>query len=160
MRQRAMIAIALACRPKLLIADEPTTALDVTVQSQVLELISELRARLGMSLVLISHDLGVIAEHCDRIAVMYAGQVVETGSARAVIEAPLHPYTAALLASLPRLDAPDAPLRPIGGQVPDAARLPSGCRFAARCRRRADPCAGEQRMRAVAADRFVRCVRA
>jgi oligopeptide/dipeptide ABC transporter ATP-binding protein len=160
MRQRAMIAIALACKPKLLIADEPTTALDVTVQAQVLELMAELRARLGMSLVLISHDLGVIAEHCDRIVVMYAGQVVETGPTRAVIDAPLHPYTAGLLASLPRLNAPDAPLTPIRGQVPDATHQPAGCRFAPRCPRRAEPCAQPQQMRALGADRSVRCVRA
>jgi oligopeptide/dipeptide ABC transporter ATP-binding protein len=160
MRQRAMIAIALACKPKLLIADEPTTALDVTVQAQVLELMAELRARLGMSLVLISHDLGVIAEHCDRITVMYAGQVVETGPTRAVIDAPLHPYTAGLLASRPRVDAPDAPLTPIRGQVPDAANLPTGCRFAARCPRRVEPCAQPQTMRERDAGRFVRCVRA
>ena len=160
MRQRAMIAIALACKPKLLIADEPTTALDVTVQAQVLELMAELRARLGMSLVLISHDLGVIAEHCDRIAVMYAGQVVETGPTRAVIDAPLHPYTAGLLASRPRLDALDVPLTPIRGQVPDAANLPTGCRFAARCPRRVEPCAQPQTMRERDAGRFVRCMRA
>jgi len=160
MRQRAMIAIALACKPKLLIADEPTTALDVTVQAQVLELMAELRARLGMSLVLISHDLGVIAEHCDRIAVMYAGQVVETGPTRAVIDAPLHPYTAGLLASRPRLDALDVPLTPIRGQVPDAAYLPTGCRFATRCPRRVEPCAQPQTMRELDAGRFVRCVRA
>jgi oligopeptide/dipeptide ABC transporter ATP-binding protein len=177
MRQRAMIAIALACKPKLLIADEPTTALDVTVQAQVLELMAELRARLGMSLVLISHDLGVIAEYCERIAVMYAGQVVETGPARAVIDSPLHPYTAGLLASLPRLDEPDAPLTPIRGQMPDAAHLPPGCRFAARCPRRAAPCTEPQSMRAVASggavatphpdpppqggrERLVRCARA
>ena len=160
MRQRAMIAIALACKPKLLIADEPTTALDVTVQAQVLELMADLRARLGMSLVLISHDLGVIAEHCDRVAVMYAGQVVETGPTRTVIDAPRHPYTAGLLASLPRLDAPDAPLTPIRGQVPDPAHLPTGCRFAARCPRRAEPCAQPQIMRTIASDRLVRCVRA
>ena len=160
MRQRAMIAIALACKPKLLIADEPTTALDVTVQAQVLELMADLRARLGMSLVLISHDLGVIAEHCDRIAVMYAGQVVESGPTRAVIDAPLHPYTAGLLASLPRLDVPEASLTPIRGQVPDPANLPAGCRFAARCPRRAEPCAQPQAMRGPRGGRLVRCVRA
>ena len=160
MRQRAMIAIALACRPKLLIADEPTTALDVTVQAQVLELFSDLRARLDMSLVLITHDLGVVAEHCDRVAVMYAGQVVESGPTRQVIDDPRHPYTAGLLASLPRLDEPDAPLRPIPGQVPDASGITAGCRFAPRCWRRAEACAQQQDMRPLGADRFVRCVRA
>ena len=160
MRQRAMIAIALACRPKLLIADEPTTALDVTVQAQVLELLADLRARVGMSLVLITHDLGVVAEYCDRVAVMYAGQVVETGRVRQVISDPRHPYTAGLLASLPRLDEPDAALRPIPGQVPNQIGIPTGCRFAARCGLRAEPCAQTQHMRPIGADRSVRCVRA
>jgi oligopeptide/dipeptide ABC transporter ATP-binding protein len=160
MRQRAMIAIALACRPKLLIADEPTTALDVTVQAQVLELLADLRARLGMSLVLITHDLGVVSEYCDRVAVMYAGQVVETGPTRRVIGDPRHPYTAGLLASLPRLDEPDAALRPIPGQVPDASSIATGCRFASRCCNRAEACARQQDMRSLSADRSVRCVRA
>jgi oligopeptide/dipeptide ABC transporter ATP-binding protein len=160
MRQRAMIAIALACRPKLLIADEPTTALDVTVQAQVLELLADLRARLGMSLVLITHDLGVVSEYCDRVAVMYAGQVVETGPVRQVIADPRHPYTAGLLASLPRLDEPEAALRPIPGQVPDPTGITSGCRFAPRCPMRIEPCAQPQEMRPVAVDRAVRCVRA
>ncbi len=160
MRQRAMIAIALACRPKLLIADEPTTALDVTVQAQVLELLADLRAKLGMSLVLITHDLGVVAEYCDRVAVMYAGQVVETGPTQRVIADPRHPYTAGLLASLPRLDDPTAALRPIPGSVHDPAIIASGCRFAPRCPLRAEPCARQQQMRTIAADRAVRCVRA
>jgi peptide/nickel transport system ATP-binding protein len=160
MRQRAMIAIALACRPKLLIADEPTTALDVTVQAQVLELLADLRARLGMSLVLITHDLGVVSEYCDRVAVMYAGQVVETGPVRQVIADPRHPYTAGLLASLPRLDEPEAALRPIPGQVPDPTGITSGCRFAPRCPRRIEPCAQQQDMRPLGTDRSVRCVRA
>ena len=133
MRQRIMIATALACRPKLLIADEPTTALDVTIQAQVLDLIGELRARLGMSVVLITHDLGVVAEQADRIVVMYAGQVVEEGPAAQVIARPLHPYTAGLIASMPRLDARDHRAKPIPGHVPNPAELPAHCRFKARC---------------------------
>jgi oligopeptide/dipeptide ABC transporter ATP-binding protein len=159
MRQRVMIAIALACRPKLLIADEPTTALDVTIQAQVLDLIGDIRRRLGMSVVLISHDLGVVAEHCERIVVMYAGQVVETGPTAAVIAEPRHPYTRGLLRSIPLLSDPDRPIRPIEGQVPDLANLPATCRFLPRC-----PEAGEECRRAIpllpaGARRYARCVR-
>ncbi len=133
MRQRVMIAMALACRPALLIADEPTTALDVTIQAQILELLGRLRAELGMALLLITHDLGVVAEVADRVAVMYAGQVVEQAPVEGVFHATRHPYTAGLLASLPRLGERAAALRPIPGQVPDAARFPAGCRFHPRC---------------------------
>jgi peptide/nickel transport system ATP-binding protein/oligopeptide transport system ATP-binding protein len=157
MRQRAMIAVALACGPQLLIADEPTTALDVTVQAQVLELLDSLRRQLNLSLVLITHNLGVVAEHCERIAVMYAGQVVETGPTARVIAAPAHPYTAGLLACLPRLDRLDAPLAPIPGRVPDLAHLPPGCRFAPRCPACAAGCDQPQTMRALNANRAVRC---
>jgi oligopeptide/dipeptide ABC transporter ATP-binding protein len=157
MRQRAMIAVALACGPKLLIADEPTTALDVTVQAQVLQLLAELRAKLGMSLVLITHNLAVVAEQCDRIAVMYAGQVVETGPATRVIAAPLHPYTAGLLASLPSLERPDAALVPIPGRVPDPTQWPAGCRFAERCSSRIADCAAPQPIRPLS-DGGVRCL--
>jgi oligopeptide/dipeptide ABC transporter ATP-binding protein len=157
MRQRAMIAVALACGPKLLIADEPTTALDVTVQAQVLELLDTLRAQLHLSLVLITHNLGVVAAHCDRIAVMYAGQVVETGPTAQVIAAPAHPYTAGLLACLPRLDRLDAPLAPIPGRVPELTHLPPGCRFAPRCAARTDGCDLPQAMRALGAGRAARC---
>jgi oligopeptide/dipeptide ABC transporter ATP-binding protein len=133
MRQRVMIAMALACRPALLIADEPTTALDVTIQAQILELLERLQAELGMAVLLITHDLGVVAETADRVAVMYGGQIVETGDVRAVFRRPFHPYTAGLLASLPALGAGRERLRTIPGQVPDAARLPQGCRFHPRC---------------------------
>jgi oligopeptide/dipeptide ABC transporter ATP-binding protein len=160
MRQRIMIAIALACRPRLLIADEPTTALDVTIQAQVLELIGELRRELGMSVVLITHDLGVVAEQSDRIAVMYAGQVVETGPTRVLLEHPLHPYTAGLLGSIPRLGDLDAPIRPIEGQVPDLAHIGMGCRFQGRCPRAVAACAQPVAMRAAGPDRTVRCIRA
>jgi oligopeptide/dipeptide ABC transporter ATP-binding protein len=158
MRQRIMIAIALACRPRLLIADEPTTALDVTIQAQVLELIADMRAKLGMSVVLITHDLGVVAEYCERVAVMYAGQVVEQGPTREVIDDPRHPYTRGLLASIPRLSALDRRIRPIEGQVPSLVDLPPHCRFYARCERRSDRCRQPIEMRDVAQQRLVRCV--
>ncbi len=158
MRQRIMIAIALACKPQLLIADEPTTALDVTIQAQVLELIAELRARLGMSVVLITHDLGVVAEQCDRVVVMYAGQVMETGPTAQVIANPRHPYTRGLLASMPRLDDPSAPIRPIQGMVPSLIDFPQQCRFHSRCDQRQDACKTEIPLRRHADGRSVRCL--
>jgi oligopeptide/dipeptide ABC transporter ATP-binding protein len=134
MRQRVMIAMAIACKPRLLIADEPTTALDVTIQAQILELLAQLQADMGMAIMLVTHDLGVVARIADRVQVMYAGRVVETGPAEAVFETPGMPYTAALLASVPRVDVvEDAPLRPIRGSPPDAMRLASACSFAPRC---------------------------
>ena len=159
MRQRVMIAIALSCRPKLLIADEPTTALDVTIQAQVLDLVAEMRRRLGMSVVLISHDLGVVAEHCDRVAVMYAGQVVETGPTARVIEAPLHPYTQGLLRSIPLLSDPDRPIEPIAGQVPDLIGLAETCRFMPRCPLAAPACGRRVDLRTAGPDRAARCIR-
>jgi oligopeptide/dipeptide ABC transporter ATP-binding protein len=160
MRQRIMIAIALACRPRLLIADEPTTALDVTIQAQVLELIGELRRELGMSVVLITHDLGVVAEQSDRVAVMYAGQVVETGPTRALLDRPAHPYTSGLLGSIPRLGDLDAPIRPIEGQVPALAEIGAGCRFRGRCPLAISACDQPVPMREVGPDRVARCIRA
>ncbi|WP_149535952.1 ABC transporter ATP-binding protein [Siccirubricoccus phaeus] len=133
MRQRVMIAMALACRPKLLIADEPTTALDVTVQAQILDLLRELQAETGMSIILITHDLGVVAEMADEVAVMYAGRVVEQATARALFEDPQHPYTLGLLGSIPRLDEERDRLLAIEGAVPPPFALPPGCRFAPRC---------------------------
>jgi oligopeptide/dipeptide ABC transporter ATP-binding protein len=158
MRQRMMIAIALSCRPKLLIADEPTTALDVTIQAQVLDLLADLRVRLGMSVVLITHDLGVVAEYCDRVAVFYAGEAVESGPARAVIRAPGHPYTAGLLRSAPSLDHPERPTRPIEGQVPELIDLPPSCRFLPRCPHAQSRCLAPVAMRALASGHDVRCV--
>ncbi len=133
MRQRVMIAMALACRPAVLIADEPTTALDVTIQAQILELLASLRRELGMAVLLITHDLGVVAGNADRVAVMYAGQIVESGGVRELFRRPLHPYTAGLMASLPRLGERAERLRVIPGAVPNPARFPSGCRFHPRC---------------------------
>ena len=157
MRQRVMIAIALSCRPRLLIADEPTTALDVTVQAQVLDLIGDLRETLGMSLVLITHDLAVVAGHCDRVAVMYAGQVVETGTTRAVIDTPLHPYTQGLLRSIPH---PDREIMPIDGQVPELVGLGEQCRFAPRCAFARAECDAPAPLRPMPDGSAVRCVRA
>jgi oligopeptide/dipeptide ABC transporter ATP-binding protein len=134
MRQRALIAMAIALGPKVLIADEPTTALDVTVQAQILELLSEIQAQTGMAMVLITHDLGLVARHADRVAVMYGGRVVEQGALDAIFKETRHPYTAALFRSIPHLDTPaDADLTPIEGQPPNPSRLPKGCAFAPRC---------------------------
>lgn len=134
MRQRVVIAMALACKPRLLIADEPTTALDVTIQAQILDLIKNLQQEMGMSVMLITHDLGVIAETCDSVVVMYAGRVVESGSVYRLFDAPTHPYTRGLLASIPTLDTtPKSRLSIIEGMVPGLLDLPAGCRFANRC---------------------------
>jgi oligopeptide/dipeptide ABC transporter ATP-binding protein len=133
MLQRAMIAMSIACEPDVLIADEPTTALDVTVQAQILELLQELQRGLGMSILLITHDLGVVAETAHRVVVMYAGAVVERANVDDLFEHPRHPYTAGLMLSLPRLDSDVEALRPIEGAVPDALHLPTGCRFHPRC---------------------------
>jgi peptide/nickel transport system ATP-binding protein len=144
MRQRAMIAMALACRPSLLIADEPTTALDVTVQAQILDLLVRLQAELGMSILMITHDLGVVAALAQRAIVMYAGRIIEQADVFGLFDNPRHPYTAGLFESLPRLDTATglAPrLRPIEGSVPDALHFPSGCRFHPRCRHAFAPCA-------------------
>jgi oligopeptide/dipeptide ABC transporter ATP-binding protein len=139
MRQRVMIAVALACRPPLIIADEPTTALDVTVQAQILELLRDMKDQFDLSLLLITHDLGVIAETADRVAVMYAGRIVEEAAVRDVFRRPLHPYTQGLLASIPGEGA-ELRLRAIEGVVPNMAALPPGCTFAPRCPHRMDVC--------------------
>ena len=132
-RQRVMIAMALACNPALLIADEPTTALDVTVQAQILELIDELRQELGMAILLIAHDLGVVRHHCDQVAVMYAGQIVEYGASSQVFSLPSHPYTRALIETIPAVNEPGEPLPSIEGTVPAPAAMPQGCAFTPRC---------------------------
>ncbi|MDF2719674.1 MAG: hypothetical protein K0R28_6599 [Paenibacillus sp.] len=141
MRQRVMIAIALACEPGLLIADEPTTALDVTIQAQIMELIVGLNRKLGMSVMLITHDLGLVAEVCDRVVVMYLGQVVETADARALFAKPRHPYTIGLMQAIPRLDGDRSkPLKAVEGSVPSLHDVPGGCRFAPRCAYADDKC--------------------
>ncbi|WP_456598601.1 ABC transporter ATP-binding protein [Blastococcus sp. SYSU DS0616] len=162
MRQRVMIAMAVSCQPDVLIADEPTTALDVTVQAQILDLLKQLQADLGMSMVFVTHDLGVVADVCDDVAVMYAGQVVESGPAQDLFEHPQHPYTEGLLQSMPKLDGERARMSTIGGVVPSPDRLPQGCRFHPRCRYSVDACvAGVPDLRPVPGpDRLARCIRA
>lgn len=133
MKQRVVIAMALACQPELLLADEPTTALDVTIQAQVLEMIRELKTELGTSVILITHDLGIIAEMCDRVAVIYAGEIVESGTAEDIFDHRMHPYTEGLFGSIPTLNTTAKRLSPIRGMMPDPADLPPYCRFADRC---------------------------
>ena len=159
MRQRAMIALALACGPKLLLADEPTTALDATVQIQILLLLRELQRELGMSVIFVTHDVGVACEVADRIAVMYAGRIVESGAARDVVKDPRHPYTAGLLASIVRGELRGKRIEAIPGSPPDLAALPAGCSFAPRCRHaRADCHNAQPAVRELAGARSVRCV--
>jgi oligopeptide transport system ATP-binding protein len=159
MRQRAMIAMALLCQPELLIADEPTTALDVTVQAQILELMAELKQDERAALILITHDLGVIARLCDRVLVMYAGRIVESGPVRDIFRNPQHPYTDGLLASMPRLDENEATrLATIAGQPPNLQRLPPGCAFTDRCRYAFDRCPVERpELRPIAPGRRKAC---
>ncbi len=141
MRQRMMIAMALACNPSLILADEPTTALDVTIQAQILELMRDLARRLGVAMLIITHNLGVVARYADRVNVMYAGRIIEQASAGELYANPRHPYTLGLLRSVPRLDEPRrARLDPIDGQPPDLTRLPAGCAFSPRCAYRVDRC--------------------
>jgi oligopeptide transport system ATP-binding protein len=145
MRQRVMIAMALLCEPALLIADEPTTALDVTVQAQILDLLARLRRELGMAIALITHDLGVVAGLCERVLVMYAGKVVETGPVERIFASPQHPYTHGLLGSMPRLDEEIAEfLTAIPGQPPNLQALPPGCAFSDRCPHTFDRCTAER----------------
>jgi len=141
MRQRVMIAIALACDPQVVLADEPTTALDVTIQAQVLALLAELKAKTGMAMIFITHNLGVVASIADRVAVMYAGDIVELAGVEALFAEPLHPYTEALLKSIPRVDRDALDLKPIPGQVPPITAMPAGCRYAERCPLRIPRCA-------------------
>ncbi len=144
MRQRVMIAMALSCNPKLILADEPTTALDVTIQAQILELMKDLTQRFGVAMIIITHNLGVVARYADRVNVMYAGKVVEQGRARDIYQSPRHPYTLGLLRSVPRLDLPrKAKLDPIDGQPPDPANLGPGCSFAPRCKFAIEKCLHE-----------------
>ncbi|WP_418964009.1 ABC transporter ATP-binding protein [Cetobacterium sp.] len=143
MKQRVVIAIALACNPKLLIADEPTTALDVTIQAQVLDLMNDLKEKLKTSMILITHDLGVVAQVCDKVAIMYAGEIVESGTLYDIFEKPKHPYTHGLFDSIPSLDEEVTRLKPIKGLMPDPTNLPSGCRFHPRCPYAQEKCSSQ-----------------
>jgi peptide/nickel transport system ATP-binding protein len=162
MRQRVMIAMALSCRPKLLIADEPTTALDVTIQAQILELMQEMKERFGMAIMLITHAMGVVAETCQRVTVMYAGKIVEEAPVRELFGSPRHPYTQGLIRSIPRVDRAakhKERLEAIPGTVPSLLEPPPGCRFAARCRFASEICTRAMpAMKEVAPGHFVRCV--
>lgn len=158
MQQRILIAMALAAEPKLLVADEPTTALDVTIQAQILDLLKDLRQRLGMSLLLITHNLGIVGEIADRVAVMYAGQIVETAPARALLRRPLHPYTQALIQCVPKLGGTADRLSAIPGNVPALDAMPSGCRFHLRCPKAQPDCArNTPELLEVEPGRWVRC---
>ncbi len=160
MRQRVMIGMALSCNPQLLIADEPTTALDVTIQAQILELLNQLKAELGMAVMLITHDLGVVADTAARVAVMYAGRVVEEAPVLELFTHPKHPYTQGLLASIPRIEkaARRPRLQAIPGMVPDLLDLPPGCKFQARCAQVFDPCRGEEPpLKTVGPEHCARC---
>ena len=159
MRQRVMIAMALACRPRLLIADEPTTALDVTIQAQILDLLRNLQRDMDMAVILITHDLGVVAEFADRALVMYAGRIVERAPVRALFKAPAHPYTRGLLASMPLISGPRARLNAIAGAVPKPGLMPDGCRFAPRCAHAMAACTSKVPAPvALAAEHSVACV--
>ena len=159
--QRIMIAMALAGNPDVLIADEPTTALDATIQAQILELLSTIRREMNMAMVLISHDLGVVAENCDRVAVMYAGRIVEQAPSNQLFADPVHPYTQGLIGALPPLDGPRRRLTAIPGTVPDPAHLPGGCAFAPRCALAVEPCGlAVPTLAPIADDRAVACIRA
>ncbi len=157
MRQRVMIAIALACEPALLLADEPTTALDVTIQAQVLGLLADLKDRHGMAMLFITHNLGVVAQIADRVAVMYAGQIVEQGAVSRIFADPQHPYTRALFAAIPRMDIDGQDLAAIGGRVPPLDAMPTGCRFAPRCPLRRTGCDLPQALLPTSEDHLTRC---
>jgi oligopeptide/dipeptide ABC transporter ATP-binding protein len=157
MRQRVMIAIALACEPALLLADEPTTALDVTIQAQVLGLLADLKAKHGMAMLFITHNLGVVAQIADRVAVMYAGQIVEQGEVARIFAAPAHPYTRALFAAIPRMDLDAQALAAIGGRVPPLDAMPAGCRFQPRCPLARAGCELPQTLAPVAEGHLARC---
>lgn len=158
MRQRAIIAMSLACNPEMIIADEPGTALDVIVQAQVLKLLVELKKKLNLSMILITHDLSIITETCEKVAIMYAGKLVESGDVYNVFKEPLHPYTKGLIGSFPNMYGPRAEMKPIEGQPPDLFNPPSGCRFHPRCRYAMEICKKEDpRFLEIAKDHYVAC---
>ena len=159
MRQRVMIAMALLCRPQLLIADEPTTALDVTVQAQIMELLAEMREEFGTAIVLITHDLGIVAGTCDQMLVMYGGQIMEAGTTAELFDKPSHPYTRGLLQAVPRLDRDDDMLLTIDGDPPDMSALPEGCPFAPRCTAALEMCPSERPVLRVHGNRRRACHR-
>ena len=160
MRQRVMIAIALACDPELLIADEPTTALDVTIQAQILQLMKDLKKDRDMSIIMVTHDLGIVYDFCDRVVVVYTGEVVESAPVKALFQEPLHPYTEGLIGALPRLGRPTERLEAIEGMVPDAGDMPQGCHFHPRCKYATDRCRAEHPPLTTRPDgRQVRCFR-
>jgi len=159
MKQRVVIAMALACKPELLLADEPTTALDVTIQAQVLELIRELKRKYDTSMILITHDLGVVAQNCDRVAVIYAGKIIEYGTKEAIFLHPTHPYTKGLFASLPSINEDLTRLTPIIGSMPDPTNLPLGCAFSPRCPIVTDACLGNEiPLNSIAPHHLCRCI--
>lgn len=159
MKQRVVIAMALACNPELLLADEPTTALDVTIQAQVLDMMQSLKERLGTSVVMITHDLGVVADCCDSVAVIYSGEIVEYGTAEHIYDHTAHPYTIGLFNSLPKLDSKERWLKPIKGLMPDPTNLPSGCKFYERCPNATDQCALKPPENTeIAPGHFVKCI--
>ena len=160
MKQRVVIAMALACDPRLLIADEPTTALDVTIQAQVLDMMNDLKQQIGTSMILITHDLGVVAETCDKVAIMYAGEIVEYGDLRNIFKETAHPYTKGLFGSLPSLDKKTHRLKPIAGLMPDPANLPEGCKFHPRCPYADETCRTQEPMTTeLSPGHLVRCHR-
>ena len=159
MKQRVVIAMALACNPDLLLADEPTTALDVTIQAQVLDLMRKLNKEKDTSCILITHDLGVVAEMCDKVAVVYAGQILEAGSLEDIFDHPSHPYTVGLFGAIPSLDGDEEMLHPVPGMTPNPADLPSGCKFHPRCKHCTEECKNtEVLMKEIAPGHFCRCL--
>jgi oligopeptide/dipeptide ABC transporter ATP-binding protein len=160
MKQRVIIAIALACSPELLLADEPTTALDVTIQAQVLEMINKLKKDFNTSMIMISHNLGVVAEVCDDVAVIYAGEIIESGSKEAIFDHPTHPYTLGLFGAVPHLNDDAERLKPIAGMMPDPSNLPAGCRFNPRCPHGQEKCRNEEKgLVEIGPGHFSRCTR-
>ena len=158
MKQRVVIAMALACAPQLLLADEPTTALDVTIQAQVLEMIADLKEKYGTSMILITHDLGVVARVCEDVAVVYAGEIIENGTLEDVFDHPTHPYTIGLFGALPKLTGNETRLSPVEGLPPDPTKLPEGCKFSPRCPHATEACrSGDVPAYEMSPGHFVRC---